>query len=167
MSRGFVKEEDQEEAPIIPPRAALPPGVANYVTPAGYQALLDEKQALEEEQRNLSKENETEHRRASMAIDGRLKLLLERIQSARVIEPSKQPEKEIRFGANIGFEMDGEKKEFQIVGVDEADISKNKIAFIAPIARALSGKKVGDETDLELGNKNRRLKVLSISYPAE
>ena len=27
MSRGFVKEEDQEEAPIIPPRAALPAGV--------------------------------------------------------------------------------------------------------------------------------------------
>lgn len=47
MSRGFVKEEDQEEAPIIPPRAALPNGVTNYVTPKGYQDLLDELKALE------------------------------------------------------------------------------------------------------------------------
>ncbi len=39
MSRGFVKEEDQEEAPMIPPRAALPDGAINYVTPLGMQQL--------------------------------------------------------------------------------------------------------------------------------
>ncbi|MGV3636407.1 MAG: transcription elongation factor GreA, partial [Flavobacteriales bacterium] len=27
MSRGFVREDDQEEAPFIPPRAPLPEGV--------------------------------------------------------------------------------------------------------------------------------------------
>ena len=43
MSRGFVKEEDQEEAPFIPPRAALPAGVTNYVTPLGLKALQREK----------------------------------------------------------------------------------------------------------------------------
>jgi transcription elongation factor GreB len=32
MSRGFVKEDDQEETPIVPPRADLPEGVVNYVT---------------------------------------------------------------------------------------------------------------------------------------
>jgi transcription elongation factor GreB len=42
MSRGFVKEDDQEEAPIIPPRAALPNGVTNYVTPNGLQELKTE-----------------------------------------------------------------------------------------------------------------------------
>ena len=46
MSRGFVKEEDQEEAPFIPPRAALPPGVTNYVTPQGYQELIKEREDL-------------------------------------------------------------------------------------------------------------------------
>jgi len=39
MSRGFVKEEDQEEPVIIPPRAAIPDGVTNYVTPNGLQEL--------------------------------------------------------------------------------------------------------------------------------
>lgn len=42
MSRGFVKEDDQEEAPIIPPRAALPSGQTNYVTPNGLKELKEE-----------------------------------------------------------------------------------------------------------------------------
>jgi transcription elongation factor GreB len=36
MSRGFVKESDQEELPIVPPRADLPAGLVNYVTEFGY-----------------------------------------------------------------------------------------------------------------------------------
>ncbi len=51
MSRGFVKEEDQEEAPFIPPRAALPPGVTNYVTPQGHRQLLEERETLEKQQK--------------------------------------------------------------------------------------------------------------------
>jgi len=35
MIRGFAKEEDQEEVPMVPQRAYLPPGVSNFVTPAG------------------------------------------------------------------------------------------------------------------------------------
>ncbi len=46
MSRGFVKEDDQEENPIVPPRADLPDGVANYVTRVGMDELLAEKQML-------------------------------------------------------------------------------------------------------------------------
>jgi transcription elongation factor GreB len=43
MSRGFVKEDDQEETPIVP-RADLPEGVVNYVTQGGMDELLNEKQ---------------------------------------------------------------------------------------------------------------------------
>ena len=46
MSRGFVKEDDQEEAPFIPPRASLPAGVTNYVTARGMQLLLEERTQL-------------------------------------------------------------------------------------------------------------------------
>lgn len=165
MSRGFVKEEDQEEAPIIPPRAALPPGVTNYVTPRGYLALLDEKQTLKKEQKNLPHDHETERRRASMAIDGRLQLLADRIRSARVIDLSKQPQDEVRFGALVHYKNGNKKLQFQIVGVDEADIKQMKIAFIAPIARALIGKKVGEIADFHLGKKVQHLEILGIEYP--
>lgn len=42
MSRGFVKEGDQEDIPIVPPRAYLPDGTINYVTQAGMNELLAE-----------------------------------------------------------------------------------------------------------------------------
>ena len=60
MSRAFVKEDDQEEAPFIPPRAPLPAGESNYVTPAGKEALLKEKGLLELEKEDIQKRVELE-----------------------------------------------------------------------------------------------------------
>lgn len=51
MSRGFVKEGDQEEVPIVIPRANLPDGVTNYVTPNGFEELKQEHKSLIEEQK--------------------------------------------------------------------------------------------------------------------
>ena len=166
MSRGFVKEGDQEEPPIIPPRAALPAGQTNYVTPAGLEELKKEKQDLEQERASIQAENETEKRRTQALIDGKLQLLNERLTSARLLKPEDQPVDEVRFGASVEIENLGskQKQEFQIVGVDEADIKKKKIAFVAPVARALTGKKIGEIAEFKLGNETRKLKVLKISY---
>lgn len=164
MSRGFVKEEDQEEAPIIPPRAALPDGVTNYVTAHGLKALQEERETLEKERANLSSENETERRRAAMLIDGKLNLLGERLSSAQVIATKDQPKDEVRFGAFVKFKMNGNTQKFQIVGVDEADVKQQKIAFTAPIAKALNGKKAGEKTTFKLGNENRKIEILEIFY---
>lgn len=166
MSRGFVKEEDQEEAPIIPPRAALPDGVTNYVTPTGLELLQQEKKELEKERASIKIKNEAEARREKAVIDGKLKLLNDRISTARVLKPQSLAKDEVRFGAKVKFEHTetGKVQEFRIVGVDEADVKKNKIAFIAPIATAVTGKKIGDTAKFKLGEETRHLKILEISY---
>lgn len=164
MSRGFVKEDDQEEAPIIPPRAALPAGETNYVTPNGLNELKNEEEALIEERANLDKQNDTERRRAQAVIDGKLKLLRERISTARLLKPEEQPVDEVRFGALVELMQNGNKQRFQIVGVDEANVKKQKIAFVAPIAKAVTGKKVGDKVDFKLGEETRKLEILKITY---
>jgi len=169
MSRGFVKEGDQEEAPLIPPRAALPEGAINYVTPEGYKALEIEKEALENERAEKEHQNETERRRHNMLIDGKLKLLNERIASARILDPKDQPKDEVRFGAtvklhNLSGPMKGKSMQFTITGVDEGDVKQQKIAFVAPIAQAAAGKKVGEEFELQLGSEVRKMKVEAISY---
>ena len=164
MSRGFVKEDDQEEAPIIPPRAALPAGETNYVTPNGLKELKNEEEALIEERANLDKQNDTERRRAQAVIDGKLKLLRERISTARLLKPEDQPADEVRFGALVELLQNGNKQKFQIVGVDEANVKKQKIAFVAPIAKAVTGKKVGDKVDFKLGEEIRKLEILKITY---
>lgn len=168
MSRGFVKEGDQEETPIIPPRAALPPGEINYVTPEGMRMLLSEKEALENELQNLSGKDENERRRAANVISEKLNRLQERIVSAREIDLKNQPRNEVRFGAIVTyqFEDDLKKHTFQIVGVDEADINSGKIAFVAPISRALTGNRAGDQIDFKLGTKIRKMKILQIDYPS-
>lgn len=166
MSRGFVREGDQEEAPIIPPRAALPDGAINYVTPFGMERLMDEKATLEKEITELSTTDETERRRELAVLNGKLDLLQERIASARVLDPTQQPKDEIRFGATVTYRMLANKmvNTFQIVGVDEADLKLKKIAFVAPIVVAITGHKVDDIIDFKLGNEIRKIEILEIKY---
>lgn len=166
MSRGFVREGDQEEPIIIPPRAALPAGAINYVTPFGMEQLLQERESLETEMSKVPADNETEHRREMALLNGKLNLLQERILSARILNPADQPEDEVRFGAKVSYHIGTSKTvhTFQIVGVDEADVQAKKIAFVAPIARALTSHKVGDVVDFKLGNEVRKLEILKIEY---
>lgn len=166
MSRGFVKEEDQEETPIIPPRAALPEGTTNYVTPNGIKQLLEEREQIEEERANLNTTHEQQRRIELGVINGRLNLLNERIASARILDPASQPKDEVRFGATVTYKISTMKTPltFQIVGVDEADINKKKIAFVAPIAVAITGHKEGDKVPFNLGGEKRMIEIVAINY---
>lgn len=166
MSRGFVKEGDQEEIPVIPPRSALPPGVTNYVTSGGLEELLAEQQALQAEKDNLALENETEQRIATTVLNGKMNLLQERVNSAVVLTPDDAQRDAVRFGATVTLKVVGtnQTQKFQIVGVDEADIQKQKIAFVAPIAVAVTGKKVGEVAELRLGREVRKLQVVEIAW---
>lgn len=166
MSRAFVNEDDQEEAPIIPQRANLPEGAINYVTPYGLAQLKLEHEGLEAKIAELPRENETEHRRAMAVLQGKIELLKERIASARVLDPKEQPQEEVRFGCTVSFRNLSTKasQKFSIVGVDEADLKQNKISFVAPIAVAITGTKVGEQVEFKLGEEVRMLEILSIDY---
>jgi transcription elongation factor GreB len=166
MSRGFVKEDDQEETPMVPPRAFLPEGMANFVTPKGMNQLLAEKQILIDERNNLTNTNENEKRIASNFITAKLQLLENRISEAKVVKPDEQPQNEVRFGATIAFKTGSSEniQTFQIVGVDEADIPKGKVSFLSPIAKVLLNKKVGDNFILKQGGKDNVFEIIGISY---
>ena len=166
MSRGFVKEEDQEEVPIVPQRAYLPEGVTNFVTRTGMDQLLAEKEILINEKDNLGSTNENEKRIALNYINAKLQLLNNRITGARVVDLKKQPQNEIRFGAMITLktEVSGNIQIFQIVGVDEANIAKGKISFISPLAKALINKKVGDVITLKRDREDIVFEIMNIAY---
>jgi transcription elongation factor GreB len=162
MSRGFVKEDDQEEAPFVPPRAPLPDGVANYVTTRGLELLLQERTDLERERTAITG-SDSERRRAQAEIDGRSALLNERIVTARVVE-STTPHADVRFGNTVTFvHVDGPQQGLErtitIVGVDEASVKEQRIAFTAPIARALIGTRAGDTVEFKLGTALLHLRI--------
>ncbi len=166
MSRGFVKESDQEETPLLPPRATLPVGVLNYVTPNGFKELEQELDLLVEERKALLKQLDENNRVQINYLTAKLNLLEERINSARTVDLSTQPQNEIHFGATITVFKVEENCEcqYQIVGVDEADVAKSKISFLSPIAKALLNKKAGDEITLQTPIGKRILKVEAIVY---
>jgi transcription elongation factor GreB len=166
MSRGFVKEDDQEEIPIVPQRAYLPEGVTNFITQAGMNQLLDEKQMLINEKDNLSNSSDNEQRIALNYINAKLQLLNNRIAQARIVNLKEQPQNEIRFGATVVLnnEASDNIQTFQIVGVDEADISKGKISFISPVARSLINKKTGDKVVLKQAKEDIVFEILEITY---
>jgi len=166
MSRGFVKEDDQEEVPIVPQRAYLPEGVSNFVTPYGMHQLLAEKQMLVNEKNNLNSANEDEKRIALNHLNAKLQLLNNRIVEAKIVNLNEQPQNEIRFGAMVTLKIEASKniQTFQIVGVDEADISKGKVSFISPIARVLINKKIGEKVILKQAKKDIVFEIINISY---
>ena len=164
MSRGFVKEDDQEEVPMVPQRAFLPEGVTNFVTPSGMDQLLEERNMLTGERDKLSIANENEKRIAVNFINAKLQLLNNRIASARVVNPGEQPKDEIRFSASVSLKTTSGIQSFRIVGVDEADISKGRISFLSPLARLLINKKVGDKVVLKQSGKDIVFEISGINY---
>ncbi|HMN04950.1 MAG TPA: GreA/GreB family elongation factor [Flavobacteriales bacterium] len=167
MSRGFVREGDQEEPVFIPPRAPLLPGFENLVTPRGLQLLRDERTGLEERRATVDLPDGPARRRELAEINGRLALLEQRIASARPVEPGTQAPDEVRFGTTVTFRIEagpqqGAERTFTLVGVDEAKVAEGRIAYTAPVAQALLGSKVGDSVEFRLGSQVQRLVVKAI-----
>lgn len=165
MSRAFVNEDDQREAPFVPPRADLPDGYPNYVTPAGMEALLKEKEDLLAEQKKLVTGDEHDKQNAISVINTKLQMLENRIASAQVIQRESNKIGEVRFGSIVTLHIGGVSKtqQFQIVGVDEADLKLGKIAFTSPLARLLIHHKAGDSVTLKLAHGDKIFKILAIT----
>lgn len=167
MSRAFVKEGDQEEQPFIPPGADLPINVPNYVTPNGLEELKNEKQDLiESRQEVIETQKDAEKRKSLALIEGKLQLLQERLNNAKPIDLKTQPADQIKFGAKIELKLNGKSTQsFQIVGVDEANVMKGKIAFTSPLAKKLINKKENDIVKLELKDKTQTFEIINFNYP--
>ena len=152
MSRGFIKEGDQEEIPRVPLRAYLPDGVPNYVTKEGLTALHEELESLEAEKAKAG-----DNYIMSNFIEAKMKLLIDRINSAIEVDLSKANKGTVSFGAWVRYNG----RVVRIVGVDEADISKGLLSFVSPLAKALTGKKVGDVIELK---GTERITVEEVSF---
>ena len=155
MSRGFVKEGDQEEIPVVSPRAYLPKGMPNYVTHEGLEALKKELEDLKNE-RVASKENYVMRN----FIDAKMKLLIARIYSAVEVDNSKTNKGTVSFGAYVKYNG----RTVRIVGVDEADYTKGLLSFISPVGKALIGKKVGDKFEIKVPRGAETIEVQGIWY---
>jgi transcription elongation GreA/GreB family factor len=140
MSRAFVKEQEDTGGEELPDR--LISEHPNLVTKEGLKQIEAEVARLTAEH-TAAQAEEDRQRIAATARD--LRYWSARLQSAEVVTPPADPS-HVHFGSTITIARDdGRQQTFRIVGEDEADPSKGTIPYVSPLARALSGKAVGDE----------------------
>ena len=101
-------------------------------------------------------------------IDRRLAYLAKIMKAARVVDPSKQEDRnQVRFGATVELaDEDDDRRILTIVGDDETVASAGRIGWSAPLARALIGARVGDERIVRLPAGEKSYEVMAIDYPA-
>lgn len=99
-------------------------------------------------------------------IEGRIAEIQGKLAGAEVVDTSAIKADRIVFGAFISI-VDTESEEkfnYQIVGVDEADVKKGMISILSPIARALIGKKVGETVTVQSPKGDKEFEILSFEY---
>ena len=100
-------------------------------------------------------------------IDRRVRFLTKRLDQLEVVEQIPADQQRIFFGAWVTVEdEEGEMLTYRIVGPDEFDLSKNKLSMDSPLARALLGKRVGDDIVFQSPSGERELYIEAVSYSA-
>ena len=88
------------------------------------------------------------------------------LSKAEVIDPSKLSGEDIKFGAKvilIDLDTDEEAK-YQIVGDVESDFKEKKISISSPIAKALIGKSIGDEVEVNTPGGGKSYEIIKVLY---
>src|SRR4051795_5412702 len=160
LSVAFTKEESAETAAetLLPDRPISPH--PNLVTEAGLQALQKQLQdAREAYEAAQAIEDVNEKRRQSAVPLRDARYLTERLRTAQVI-PDPSSTDIVAFGSTVTFSRtDGRVQTYRIVGEDEADPKAGSISFVAPVAKSLMGKAVGDV----VGAGAQEIEILSIA----
>ena len=103
-------------------------------------------------------------------IDRRLRYLMKRIESAEVVDPARQKNRDqVFFGATVTYVdadggLDDEESTLRIVGIDEASVARGEVSWISPIARALMKAEEGDVVAIRTPNGAKRIEVMKIAY---
>lgn len=99
-------------------------------------------------------------------IEGRIQEINSKLARAEVIDTENTKSDKVVFGAIVTIEDQdaGTTATYKIVGVDEADLKKQKIGISSPLARALIGKKSGDEVEVNAPKGKMTYVISSIRY---
>ena len=99
-------------------------------------------------------------------IEGRIVELVDKLSRADVIDLSKVKGDKIVFGATVTvIDVDTEDEAtYQIVGEDEADITKGMLSVASPIARAIIGKRESDEVEVQTPGGRKEFEILEVQY---
>ena len=180
MSKAFTKNPDVDAEHQDEPEA-LPAHYKNYMTPGGFALLQDELRQLMRVERpkvvevvswaagNGDRSENGDYiygKKRLREIDRRVRYLTKSLESAEIVDPVQQKKRDqVFFGATVTYvRQDDSEHTVTLVGIDEAELSRGKISWISPVARALLRARVGDEIEVRTPAGGEAIEVLSISY---
>jgi len=187
MRKGFTRKPDDRDPHE---RAAGPVAqgpvarVKNYITPGGLQRLRDERRFLLTRERpavtqvvawaasNGDRSENADYqygKRRLREIDRRIRFLTKRIDAAEIVDPeaprSGRAATGVFFGATVRYaNAAGTERIVCVVGVDEVDLDRGYISWVAPLARALMKSGAGDRVVLHAPGGRKHLQILEVSY---
>lgn len=181
MSKAFTKEPEGDDDGPEDDLPNLPSGTKNYVTPQGFQQISDELRQLTRVDRpkvvevvswaagNGDRSENGDYiygKRKLREIDRRIRYLTKRHESAEVVDPAKQKNREqVFFGATVTYsDPHAAEKTVTIVGIDEARLGEGRVSWVSPIARALLKAHEGDTVTLRTPSGDESSEVLEIRY---
>jgi transcription elongation factor GreB len=156
---------------------------SSYITPEGAKRLRDELDRLWKVERPAvtqqvadaaalgDRSENAEYiygKRRLREIDRRVRFLTKRLDELTVVtEPPKDPRR-VFFGAWVTIEdEDGAEAEYRIVGPDELDVDAGLISIDSPMARALLGKREGDEVTVRRPKGDALYTIVGVRYPGQ
>lgn len=99
-------------------------------------------------------------------IEARIVELERKMADARIVEIAGRTSETIVFGATVVVveQESQQKKQYMLVGQDEADLKDGKISVQSPVGRALIGKRVGELVEVTTPARVVEYEVLEIRF---
>lgn len=180
MSKAFVKEESDDDEDVREAAEQVSHRGASYITPEGARRLQQELAHLwkverphvtEEVAAAAAQGDRSENaeyiygKKKLREIDRRIRFLTKRLEAVTVVHPSPEQRGRVHFGAWVTIEdEDGHQATYRIVGSDEIDLDKKWISIESPLARALIGKREGDDATVQRPKGPVDVTVMKIWY---
>lgn len=153
---------------------------SRYITPEGEQALRDElhqlwkverpqvTDAVHEAAKNGDRSENGDYiygKRRLREIDSRVRFLNKRLDELEVVNRAPDDQSKVFFGAWVALEDEaGEEQHWRIVGPDEFDIEARKLSMDSPMARALLGKTLDDEVEVQTPSGPQTFFITEVRY---
>lgn len=112
---------------------------------------------------DLSENAEYQQAREDQAnIEGRISEIKELLKTAEIVDHKASDVVEVGATVVVRKKHSSKETEYQIVGEEETDLSKNKIAHTSPIGSALLGHEAGDWVEVETPQGSTEYQIESV-----
>ena len=147
----------------------------HFLTKKGYKKLKEKLQNLKEERKKIAKRIEKAKEMGDVSenagyekakedqafTEGKIQKLKSIFRDAKIVE--KQKGSKVGIGSEIKVKVNGEKRDYHLVGEGEVDPSAGNISYESPIGKKLMGKEEGEKVEVDTPSGKTTYEIVEVS----